>query len=105
MLGNAMIQPTQYFQLENVPMYNGAYLIINTEHTIQPNTMLTTFTGTRIAKYPKPIVTEFAKSVLSQGSSIDDYTSSTNAGAPIGDITAENLPSQAKYNSMFTLKI
>lgn len=105
MLGNAMIQPTQYFQLENVPMYSGAYLIINTEHTIQPNNMSTTFTGTRIAKYPKPIVTEFAKSVLSQGSSIDDYTSSTNSGSPIGDITSENLPSQAKYNAMFTLKI
>jgi len=27
-LGNAMIQPTQYFQLENVPLFNGAYLIL-----------------------------------------------------------------------------
>jgi len=26
-LGNAMIQPTQYFQLDNIPMFNGAYLI------------------------------------------------------------------------------
>lgn len=105
MIGDAMIQPTQYFQLENVPMYNGAYLITSVEHSIVPNTMTTSFTGTRIAKYPKPIVTEFAKSVLSEGSSIDDYSSSSSAGSSYGDLSAGNLPEQAKYNSMYTLKI
>lgn len=107
MLGNVMIQPTQYFQLENVPMYNGAYLITNVEHSVIPNQMSTTFTGTRIAKYPKPIVTEFAKSVLSNGTSIDDSSSvdGNSNNKTYTNISSENLPDEAKYNSMFTLKI
>lgn len=56
-MGNAMIQPTQYFQLENVPMFNGAYIILDVEHTIEPNKMMTTFSGTKILKYPIPRVT------------------------------------------------
>jgi len=55
-LGNAMIQPTQYFQLENVPMFNGAYIILDVEHNITPNKMTTTFSGTKILKYPIPRV-------------------------------------------------
>lgn len=55
--GNAMIQPTQYFQLENIPMFNGAYIILDVEHDISPNKMRTTFSGTKILKYPVPRVT------------------------------------------------
>jgi GH25 family lysozyme M1 (1,4-beta-N-acetylmuramidase) len=57
-LGNAMIQPTQYFQVENVPLYNGAYLVLSVEHQIDPNKMTTTFSGTKILKYPVPRVLE-----------------------------------------------
>ena len=56
-LGNATIQPTQYFQIENVPLFNGAYIILNVEHNIVPNKMTTTFSGTKILKYPVPRVT------------------------------------------------
>lgn len=55
-LGNAMIQPTQYFQLENVPLFNGAYLILSVEHTIEPNKMTTNFSGTKLSRYPVPRV-------------------------------------------------
>ena len=60
MLGDVMIQPTQYFQLENIPMYSGAYVILEVEHIFTPNHALTQFTGTKLLKYPNPIVTEFA---------------------------------------------
>ena len=56
-LGNAMIQPTQYFQLDNIPMFNGAYLILGVEHNITPNKMTTTFAGTKILRFPIPRVT------------------------------------------------
>jgi len=56
-LGNVMIQPTQYFQLENIPMFNGAYMILDVEHTIVPNKMTTKFSGVKILKYPIPRVT------------------------------------------------
>jgi lysozyme len=56
MLGNAMIQPMMYFQLNNVPMFHGAYMIIRTKHNIKPNHMTTWFTGTRIRAVESPII-------------------------------------------------
>jgi hypothetical protein len=60
MLGDMMIQPTQYFQLENIPLFSGAYLILNVEHEFTANHASTSFTGIRILKYPVPYVTDFA---------------------------------------------
>lgn len=56
MLGNAMIQPMMYFQLNNIPMFHGAYMIIRTKHNITPNHMTTRFTGTRIRAVETPII-------------------------------------------------
>lgn len=56
--GNAMIQPTQYFQLENIPLFNGAYIILDVEHNITANKMTTSFSGTKLLKYPVPRVLE-----------------------------------------------
>ena len=105
-LGNAMIQPTQYFQLENVPLYNGAYLILNVEHTIEANKMSTTFSGTKILKYPIPRVTNAAAIFGFDGADSDV----TNAGATsiggviLGAGTGGN-PDEAKYNSMYTQNV
>lgn len=56
MLGNAMIQPMMYFQLDNIPMFHGAYMIIRARHNIRPNYMSTWFTGTRIRAIETPVV-------------------------------------------------
>ena len=55
-LGNVMIQPTMYFYLKNVPMFKGTYWILDVSHSIRNNTIITTFTGTRIpyASLPDP---------------------------------------------------
>jgi hypothetical protein len=59
MMGNAMIQPMMYFQLDNIPMFHGAYLITNVSHSITPNNMSTNFSGTRI-RYPEtPLITAY----------------------------------------------
>jgi hypothetical protein len=58
MLGDAMIQPTMYFQLRNVPMFEGAYLITEVRHEIRDNTVETIFTGTRISKIDLPHLDE-----------------------------------------------
>lgn len=52
MMGNAMIQPMMYFQLDNIPMFHGAYMITQVKHSIKPNSMSTNFKGVRI-KYSK----------------------------------------------------
>ena len=46
-LGNAMIQPTMYFNLRHVPMFNGPYYIMDVKHKITPGKFDTTFTGIR----------------------------------------------------------
>lgn len=100
-LGNAMIQPTQYFQLENVPMFNGAYIILSVEHNIAGNKMTTSFSGTKILKYPYPRVTT-PFSFLG----IDGLNNISNLSS--GDFVTAVLLSDNKktqYNSMYDLKI
>ena len=56
MMGNAMIQPMMYFQLDNIPMFHGAYMITRVKHSIKPNTMSTNFTGVRIKYSKTPLI-------------------------------------------------
>ena len=58
MMGNAMIQPLMYLQLDNIPMFHGAYSVININHEITPNKMNTTIRAVKQSKYRTPIVTE-----------------------------------------------
>jgi len=57
MLGCALIQPMMYFQLNNIPMFRGLYLIIKVSHTIKPNSMTTTFKGVRVKRAKTPLLT------------------------------------------------
>lgn len=50
-MGNAQIMPMMYFQLNNIGMFKGGYMIINVEHTLNNQGMTTTFIGNRISKY------------------------------------------------------
>jgi hypothetical protein len=65
-MGNLMIQPMMYFQLENVPMFWGAYLITDVKHNMKPHYVTTTFTGVRVPKIVIPLVTD-AMSTMSLG--------------------------------------
>lgn len=55
MMGNAIIQPTMYFNLRYVPMFSGPYMIMSVNHSIRPGSFFTTFTGIRqpVASLPK----------------------------------------------------
>ncbi len=56
MMGNAMIQPMMYFQLNNIPMFHGAYMITQVKHSIKPNHMSTIFNGVRIRNVETPLL-------------------------------------------------
>lgn len=56
MMGDAMVQPMMYFQLDNMPMFHGAYLITHVKHSIKPNYMSTVFNGTRIKSTQTPLI-------------------------------------------------
>lgn len=75
MMGNAMIQPMMYFQLDNIPMFHGGYMITRVRHKIQPNTMNTTFTGVRVKFTETPLVT-----ALDVYMSLVDALDTTSAG-------------------------
>jgi hypothetical protein len=55
-MGNAMIQPTMFFYLKNIPIFKGSYWITEVTHNIKTNGFTTTFKGTRIpyASLPDP---------------------------------------------------
>lgn len=55
MLGCCQVVPLMYFQLNNVPMYHGAYIIQSVNHSIQNGLMITTFTGIRVSRYGLPL--------------------------------------------------
>ena len=57
-MGNMQIQPMMYFQLTNVPMFHGSYIITEVKHSIKPHFVTTTFKGTRVPRVTVPIVTD-----------------------------------------------
>lgn len=63
-LGTTSIQPTQYFELSNIPVFSGTYMVTDVSHTINAqNQMETVFNGVRIGRYVKPIVTDFVQTI------------------------------------------
>lgn len=58
MMGCANIFPFMYFQLNNVPMFKGAYIITDVKHSIVPGDMKTKFTGVRVSKNQIPFNTD-----------------------------------------------
>lgn len=80
MMGNAMIQPMMYFQLNNVPMFHGAYLITRVRHSIKPNFMSTHFTGVRISK----VETELLKTSTIYMSILDSINASNITQTSVG---------------------
>ena len=54
MMGDAQIQPLMYFQLMNIPMWSGVYMIFNVTHTITAGNMATKFKGMKLSRNPLP---------------------------------------------------
>jgi hypothetical protein len=96
MMGNAMIQPMMHFQLNNIPMFHGAYLITRVKHSIQPNNMSTNFTGVRI-RYPKTKLLEGVDFFMNIIDSID-LSKVSDAGGNGGTKTTSPIVATIKEN-------
>ena len=66
MIGNAMIQPTMYFNLRNIPMFSGPYMITNIQHRISENGFDTTFDGQRQPFYSIPSIDSLLQSLTAK---------------------------------------
>lgn len=105
-LGNAMIQPTMYFYLSNVPMFHGTYLIEEVNHSITPNNFVTTFTGVRAPIYrsqpPDKLVAsvnrDLIKKYRDQVRSIDGSETPQN-NSPVTSATTESTSGLTAANS------
>lgn len=88
MMGSAWIQPLMYFELMNVPLFRGAYLIHRVSHSITPGNMITTITGVRQNRYTSRYIAKgyYAIDNSTNGHSnanvynSSNNTSSTNCG-------------------------
>lgn len=54
MMGCAQIQPLMYFQLMNVPMWRGTYMIFNVTHTMTPGNMVTRVKAMKLSNRAVP---------------------------------------------------
>ena len=113
-MGNAMIQPTMYFNLRHVPMFFGPYLIISVSHEITTRDFVTQFEGVRIPKFalPKPdkLVSSVNKNLIqkikSQFNSLDvtSITPNENTSTTEGVDQTNNLGSasiETNCNSVY----
>ena len=79
MIGNSQIVPMMYFQLNNIPMFRGAYMITKVEHNIRAGDMTTKFTGVRQNKNATPLVNGSAILLDPNGAALLlDYEGSQN---------------------------
>ena len=63
MFGCALIQPMMYFNLRNVPMFSGPYMITSIQHDISQGEFNTTFDGTRQSIFALPKIDNFLQSL------------------------------------------
>ena len=55
-----LIQPGMYFYLEDVPIFEGTYIIKKVSHSIEPHNIKTKFWGSRVNHIPSPYASKDA---------------------------------------------
>ncbi len=63
MMGDALIQPMMYFNIRNIPMFSGPYMITKVTHNISENGFETQFDGTRQPFYSLPRIDNFIQTL------------------------------------------
>lgn len=92
MMGDAQITPLMYFQLNNIPMWKGAYLITSVRHDITTHGMETVFTGVRQARPATPFKDD---SMEVPANSAAKQTAYSQEETHIGTGNEENFDSSA----------
>jgi hypothetical protein len=63
MMGCALIQPLMYFNIRNIPMFSGPYMITKVSHLISESGFETKFDGSRQPFYSLPTVDNFLQTL------------------------------------------
>lgn len=103
-MGNLQITPLMYFQLNNVPMWKGAYMIQKVTHNISAGNVSTNFEGVRLNKYAIPIVDGRTIIFKDTGKNVDNPKEETmvdNASATTSNtVTASNSVNNSTNNTI-----
>ena len=96
MMGCAQVQPLMYFQLLNIPMWRGTYMIYKVTHSLSPGKMTTKFTGVKMSRYQAPYATGYFTIVKKPAQS---SSSSDSAGGTTSDNsqTETNTSTQTRF--------
>jgi hypothetical protein len=91
-LGNAMIQPTMYFNLRHVPMFTGPYYIMDVKHKITPGKFDTTFTGIRQQIFALPKLDSYIQTLTQKLVSelIEEIKQNKKTGSESNTATTSN---------------
>lgn len=92
MMGNLQIMPLMYFQLNNIPMWHGAYMIISVEHNIVAGNITTKFTGVRVNKNAMPFVNN--NFIYVENGEVNTFTDDENAAEEKDNIHEEGSNSE-----------
>ena len=85
MMGCAWIQPLMCFNLLNIPLFRGTYLIQKVQHRIVPGNMETTFIGTRMSATSQHFVEKCF--VSKQNNEVAPFESKETVEHQIADVT------------------
>jgi len=105
MMGNALIQPTMYFNLRYVPMFHGPYMITQVSHVIGPGIFETTIEGIRqptasvlkIDDFIQTLKTSLLKSVV-------DAQKQTSTTSNLANTTGTNQNLQVQTENMMSVQ-
>lgn len=106
MMGNAQICPLMYFQLMNIPMWRGTYMIYKVTHNMTPGNMITTLTAMKMSKYAQPYNSSFFTRLKFWGDDTNDngLTSDcesneiSNSGGIIPNISGGKITNPPQIN-------
>ena len=95
MMGCVQVVPLMYFQLNNVPFWRGAYIVIKVSHDIRAGDMTTHIVGQRVNKYSIPLTTTDMIGLASVAEGTDGKTNdgTTTAGSTSGSYGTGYEPS------------
>ena len=94
MMGCALIQPMMYFNIRNIPMFSGPYMITKVTHTVSESGFETKFDGTRQPFYSLPTVETFIQTLNEK--LVSQLQSKVKENEEITRAKSENVQIQAQ---------
>ena len=97
-MGNMQITPLMYFQLNNIPLWKGAYMILKVSHSITAGNMTTNFEGVRVNRHAIPLSSSVALTLKDTGNHDSENGGEVTYGSSGGGTGGEETNEQAQPN-------